>query len=143
MLLSEKHYFPSSSSSYFYSILNGVHTNFLFTKESFVNNDLPQLFVLFLSLFFPPWGDGGGDFCLSSVAFSFFLLFSFFDVLLFFYVLSLCVFLLDHTEGSWNKEKKLKHFSFKRKVSDSKQSFSGYKTHFLIVSQDHGPRTNY
>ncbi|KAB0338209.1 hypothetical protein FD754_024740, partial [Muntiacus muntjak] len=29
-----------------------------------------------------------------------------------------------HTEGSWNKEKKLKHFSSKRKVSDSKQSLS-------------------
>lgn len=141
MLLSEKHYFPSSS-SYFYSILYGVHTNFLFTKESFVNNNLPQQIVFFsLSLFFFFLGEGVIFVCLFSVAF--FLFPSFFDVLLFFYVLLLCLLLLDHSEGSRNKEKKSKHFSSKRKVSDSKQRLSGYKTHFLITSQHHGPGTNY
>ena len=79
--------------------------------------------------------------CLFCVAF--FLFPSFFCGLFFFYVLLLCVFLLDHSEGSWNKKKKSKHFSSKRKVSDSKQSLSGYKTHFLITSQHHGPGTNY
>ena len=128
MLLSEKHYF-SSSSSYFYSILYGVHMNFLFTKESFVNNSLPQQIVFFSLSFFFFLGEGVIFGCLFCVAF--FLFPSFFCGLFFFYVLLLCVFLLDHSEGSWNKKKNQSVLALRGKSLIQSKAFLVIKPIFL------------
>ena len=50
-----------------------------------------------------------------------------------------CDFLVDHTKCSWNKKKNYSIIALTGK-SDSKQSLSGYKIHFLIIiSEDHEP----